>query len=165
VVLCVVALVWVGVAPSAPKQTRFELYKSVDADYYGYRDDDDGLLKPLEAKEEAIGTQRTAHRPPIRAGRRSPVECLLCAARAKAVEKHKKQQAALKVARLKALGLQKSADGSTLDDAALAKMVDEETNAEAAAAASEAAELKAHVVLPTEQDVEKLVLEKKRKGE
>lgn len=26
--------------------------KDIDADYYGYRDDDDGILLPLEASEE-----------------------------------------------------------------------------------------------------------------
>lgn len=33
-------------------KTRGELYKQVDADYYGYRDDDEGLLEKLEAEEE-----------------------------------------------------------------------------------------------------------------
>jgi pre-mRNA-splicing factor ISY1 len=28
------------------------MYRSIDADYYGYRDDDDGLLVQLEAKAE-----------------------------------------------------------------------------------------------------------------
>jgi len=37
-------------APSLPKTTRFELYQQVDADYYGYRDDDDQLLQKLEKK-------------------------------------------------------------------------------------------------------------------
>lgn len=29
--------------------------KEIDADYYGYRDDDDGILIPLEEKEEKKG--------------------------------------------------------------------------------------------------------------
>jgi pre-mRNA-splicing factor ISY1 len=35
---------------------RAELMKDIDAQYYGYRDDDDGLLVPLEveAEREAI---------------------------------------------------------------------------------------------------------------
>lgn len=46
--------------PKAPRKTRFELYKHVDADYYGYRDDDDGVLISIEhevekrVREEAI---------------------------------------------------------------------------------------------------------------
>jgi len=38
--------------PPPPKRTRYEMYKGVDADYYGYRDDDDGLLESLEALQE-----------------------------------------------------------------------------------------------------------------
>ena len=38
--------------PKAPRKTRGELYKNIDADYYGYRDDDDGILAPLEAELE-----------------------------------------------------------------------------------------------------------------
>lgn len=31
--------------------------KDIDADYYGYRDDDDGVLIPLEEKAEKIAVQ------------------------------------------------------------------------------------------------------------
>jgi len=37
------------------RKTRGELMRNVDADYYGYRDDDDGLLEPLEAAAEEEG--------------------------------------------------------------------------------------------------------------
>ncbi|KAH7731344.1 Protein F53B7.3 [Aphelenchoides avenae] len=36
------------------KKSRAELSKYVDADYYGYMDDDDGFLVPLEKAEEEI---------------------------------------------------------------------------------------------------------------
>ena len=39
-------------APEAPKKTRAELMKDIDAAYYGFRDDDDGLLVPLEIEAE-----------------------------------------------------------------------------------------------------------------
>merc|ERR550534_1756177 len=39
-------------APVNTKKTRAELMKDVDAQYYGFRDDDDGLLVPLELKAE-----------------------------------------------------------------------------------------------------------------
>lgn len=39
-------------APDAPKKTRAELMKDIDAAYYGFRDDDDGLLVPLEIEAE-----------------------------------------------------------------------------------------------------------------
>lgn len=35
-----------------PRKSRAELIKFVDADYYGYMDDDDGLLVPLEMDAE-----------------------------------------------------------------------------------------------------------------
>ncbi len=38
--------------PKPVRKTRAELYKDVDADYYGYRDEDDGVLVPLELEAE-----------------------------------------------------------------------------------------------------------------
>ena len=34
------------------KRTRHEIFKTINADYYGYRDDDDGVLVKLEAEAE-----------------------------------------------------------------------------------------------------------------
>ncbi|EDV25919.1 uncharacterized protein TRIADDRAFT_23391 [Trichoplax adhaerens] len=39
--------------PEKPRRTRGELYRHVDADYYGYRDEDDGVIVPLEKEAEA----------------------------------------------------------------------------------------------------------------
>lgn len=36
--------------PPPPKKTRAELMRSVDADYYGYRDEDDGVILKEEAR-------------------------------------------------------------------------------------------------------------------
>src|ERR1700676_5466912 len=44
--------------PSTKKQ-RSELRKNVDADYYGYRDDDDGTLLEYEETQEEIAMGRT----------------------------------------------------------------------------------------------------------
>ena len=41
-----------------PRKTRGELMRDVDADYYGYRDDDDGVLEPLERVAEAEAITR-----------------------------------------------------------------------------------------------------------
>ncbi|CAG5035673.1 unnamed protein product [Parnassius apollo] len=38
--------------PPPARRTRADLMRDVDADYYGYRDDDDGLLLPLEKEAE-----------------------------------------------------------------------------------------------------------------
>lgn len=42
-------------ATKAPRKTRGELAKGVDADYYGYRDEEDGIIVPLEQEEEKKG--------------------------------------------------------------------------------------------------------------
>lgn len=39
-------------APSQKKKTKGQLMRTVDADYYGYRDEDDGVLVPLERELE-----------------------------------------------------------------------------------------------------------------
>ncbi|KAL1116718.1 hypothetical protein AAG570_005194, partial [Ranatra chinensis] len=44
--------------PPPPRKTRAELMKNIDADYYGYRDDEDGVLVPLEKAEEARAIER-----------------------------------------------------------------------------------------------------------
>ncbi|KAK4875234.1 hypothetical protein RN001_011656 [Aquatica leii] len=44
--------------PMPPRKTRAELMKDVDADYYGYRDDDDGILIPLEQIAEKTAKQK-----------------------------------------------------------------------------------------------------------
>jgi len=38
--------------PEDNKKTRYELYKGIDGDYYGLRDDDDGLLEKKEKEME-----------------------------------------------------------------------------------------------------------------
>ena len=38
--------------PTAPRKTRAELMRDIDAAYYGFRDDEDGLLVPLEVVAE-----------------------------------------------------------------------------------------------------------------
>lgn len=45
--------------PPPPRKTRAELMKDIDAHYYGYLDDDDNLLTPLEEKVEKIVVQQT----------------------------------------------------------------------------------------------------------
>lgn len=45
-------------APEREKRTRFEMMKTIDADYYGYRDDDDGILVELERAEEPKKLQK-----------------------------------------------------------------------------------------------------------
>lgn len=44
--------------PPPSRKTRAELMKDIDAYYYGYFDDDDNVLIPLEEKVEKIATQQ-----------------------------------------------------------------------------------------------------------
>ncbi|KAL7727710.1 hypothetical protein ACLKA6_008048 [Drosophila palustris] len=44
--------------PPPPRKTRAELMKDIDAEYYGYRDDEDGVLIPLEEKIERAALQK-----------------------------------------------------------------------------------------------------------
>lgn len=41
------------------KKTRGELARCVDTDYYGFRDEDDGVIVPLEKEEEKRGLGKT----------------------------------------------------------------------------------------------------------
>lgn len=43
------------IAAKTPRKTRAELAKFVDADYYGYRDEEDGIIVPLEQEQESKG--------------------------------------------------------------------------------------------------------------
>ncbi|VVA12657.1 PREDICTED: pre-mRNA-splicing factor ISY1 [Prunus dulcis] len=36
------------------RRTRYDIYKRIDASYYGYRDDEDGVLEKVEAPAEAV---------------------------------------------------------------------------------------------------------------
>ncbi len=48
-------------APAAPRKTRAELMKDIDAFYYGYGDEDDGVIVPLEKEEENEGNSTLYH--------------------------------------------------------------------------------------------------------
>ncbi|XP_014256859.1 pre-mRNA-splicing factor ISY1 homolog [Cimex lectularius] len=45
--------------PPPPHKTRGELMRDIDASYYGYMDDDDGILIPLEEAEEKKAIKKT----------------------------------------------------------------------------------------------------------
>jgi pre-mRNA-splicing factor ISY1 len=47
-----VAELFIKEPPARPKRTRAQITKGLDADYYGYRDDDDGVLVDLEEQAE-----------------------------------------------------------------------------------------------------------------
>jgi len=98
---------------AAPKRTRFEMHKVVDAGYYGFRDDDDGRLIKLEKEQEKK-------------------------AREQAAAEWAQNNSEEKTARLQALGMEEDEDDITQTS------------------------LRAHVVLPTEEEINRIILEKKK---
>ena len=42
-------------AQKPTRKTRAEMMKEIDADYYGYRDEDDGIIVPQELELEKKG--------------------------------------------------------------------------------------------------------------
>lgn len=109
------------------RKTRGELYKMVDADYYGYRDEDDGLLVKLEAQRTEAGL-------------------------AQSVKEWRAEMKVLKRLRYKKLGIE---DPEEEDEEEFVINTGEGEN--------EAQLFKAHVPLPSQASIEKLVLEKKKK--
>ena len=41
-------------APKVVRRTRHQMYKSIDPDYYGFRDEEDGVLERVEAEAEHL---------------------------------------------------------------------------------------------------------------
>jgi len=104
----------------ASKRQRGELYKLIDADYYGYRDDDDdGMLERLERKQQDKLVAKVIA--DFKAGKKAAAE---------------------------------AEAGSMEDDAAVEEG--------AAADQQQQQQLKAHVELPSQEEIERLILEKKK---
>ena len=52
-------------APRVVRRTRHQLYQHINADYYGFRDDEDGLLEKVEAgAEQQLRAQACPCAPP-----------------------------------------------------------------------------------------------------
>eukprot|EP00850_Spirogloea_muscicola_P024053 SM000429S16081 [mRNA] locus=s429:27139:29075:- [translate_table: standard] len=116
------------------KRSRYELYKRIDADYYGYRDDEDGVLEKLEkvAEEKAISD---------------------------AIDEWK----AIEAIKAEAKMTVKSGEVVTVKAVQLGE--DEDEDEEAAARnvdGPQGREFVAHVPLPDEKEIERMVLAKKK---
>lgn len=109
------------VDPELKKRKRGELSKMVNADYYGYKDDDDGLLQRHEKKQELKAV-------------------------AEAVADWRESVRARNKARREALGLEGSGDEEDEDAIRTGS-----TNL-----------LKAHVVLPSKEEIEARILESRK---
>jgi len=40
------------------QRTRYDIYKRIDASYYGYRDEEDGVLEQLEGSKATVRSRR-----------------------------------------------------------------------------------------------------------
>ena len=131
------------------KRTRDQIHRSIDPDYFGYRDEDDGLL--LAAEEEAEVALRK--------------QLVKQHAAAKAERKRQRAENAAKAAESQAGAGAGAAAGAAATTAADSSDDDEDADAAARAApdAATSASMRSHVVLPTQADIERLVVERKRK--
>nr|CAG4646424.1 EOG090X09UC [Macrothrix elegans] len=117
-----------------PKKSRAELMKDIDADYYGYRDDDDGILIPLEqeAEKEAVAKAIAEWHSKKEAG----------------TLEDKNQEENIYITRKLKASL------NLLDDSVLAES-DEEME-------TEAPRFVAHVEVPSQKEVEEAILRRKK---
>lgn len=47
--------------PRVLRRSRFDMHKAIDSDYYGFRDDDDGVLVRAEAPAERALKRKVRH--------------------------------------------------------------------------------------------------------
>ncbi|KAG0423753.1 hypothetical protein HPB47_000479 [Ixodes persulcatus] len=124
--------------PPPPRRTRAEVMRDIDADYYGYRDDDDGLLVPLEQEQER-------------------------AAVAQAVREWKTLKRAAMEGDKAAAKEAKKGDKDEEDIYAVEPESDEEMEDEPAAeSAEEQARFIAHVPVPSQKEVEEALVRRKK---
>ncbi|AEE76149.1 putative pre-mRNA-splicing factor Isy1, helix hairpin bin domain superfamily [Arabidopsis thaliana] len=122
------------------RKTRYDIYKRIDASYYGYRDDEDGILEKLERKSEGGMRKRSVEewrrldevRKEARKGASEVVSVGAAAAAAREVLFEEEED------------------------------VVEEERMEREKEEEKEREFVVHVPLPDEKEIEKMVLEKKK---
>ncbi|OAY84594.1 Pre-mRNA-splicing factor ISY [Ananas comosus] len=125
------------------RRTRYDIYKRIDASYYGYRDDEDGSsrgLKPRGGGDAGEGRGRVA---PLESIRREAMK-------------------AVKSGEVATAGAPEAAAAAA---AATEDVVDEERRLEREREEreqSKESEFVAHVPLPDEKEIERMIVEKKK---
>ncbi|KAL7223644.1 hypothetical protein ACSBR1_025155 [Camellia fascicularis] len=123
------------------RRTRYDIYKRIDASYYGYRDDEDGILEKLEGPAEEK-------------------------MRAEALAEWK----VMEEIKIEARRAVKSGEVAMVSSAAAAKIlfeeeedvVEEERMAKEMEEKEKEKEFVVHVPLPDEKEIERMVVEKKK---
>lgn len=118
------------------RRSRYEMYKRIDADYYGYRDEEDGILEKLEQEAE-----REIRSKCVQEWQR--IEAVKNAAR--------KTVRSGEVARVKPILVDEEEEA-----------LDEENHSDEDSDHSKTREFVAHVPLPDEKEIERMVVEKKK---
>lgn len=124
--------------PPPPRRTRAEVMRDIDADYYGYRDDDDGLLVPLEQEQERAAVAQAVREWKVL--KRSTTEGDKSAARE--AKKNDKEEE----------------DIYAVEPESEEEMEDEP----AAESAEEQARFIAHVPVPSQKEVEEALVQRKK---
>jgi len=114
------------------KRTRHEMYRRIDPDYYGYRDEDDGVLVlcEMEAENKAVQVGVDAWK----------------------AEKRRKREEREKA------GADAISDDDSVSDS------DQSVDGAFAGPTGESKLLKAHVTVPSQNDIESLILKQKKEA-
>lgn len=129
-------------APKEMRRTRGDMYKGIDPDYYGYRDEDDGVLLKKEAEVEKIAVAAA-----VRAFKRPRQE-----------DAKEQQQQQLQ---------EEEEEEGEEEERLLAQSLAAATGTKAggaAASAATSAAVKAHVPVPRQEDIQAALMEKKKRA-
>lgn len=118
------------VAPEAPRKTRKQLFKNIQPDYYGWRDEEDGMLLLAEQEAEIAAVQKEVAR----------WEAERAKAKSSSKEPSEPEPKRAKQAQEKAVEASPPSETKAVVD------------------------FKAYVDVPTLKDIERLILEKKKRA-
>lgn len=123
--------------PVAPRKTRAMLFKNIEPDYYGWRDEEDGMILLSEQQKEIELVAKEVSKWKKRKAKEMEEQGPAAQAAAQALEEAEAAEAAMKKAKKE-------------KDAALEPLT--------------AQDFKAFVSVPDAEDIERLILEKKKKA-
>ncbi|KAM5569776.1 hypothetical protein ABKV19_017008 [Rosa sericea] len=125
------------------RRTRYDIYKRIDASYYGYRDDEDGVLEKLEVvAEEKMRAEAVAEWWRLEEIRREAKRAV-------------KSGEVVTVAKVKEILVEEEEEVVEEERQRERELLKEKSEKEM--------EFVAHVPLPDDKEIEKMVLEKKKK--
>jgi len=117
------------VAPEAPRKTRKQLFKNIQPDYYGWRDEEDGTLLLAEQMKEHESQKQEVDRWKVEQARKKPKVAVVAEESVQETEEVTEQQAEPEVEK---------------------------------AGSKDFADFKAYVDVPTMEDIERLIIQKKK---